>query len=387
MPSLGISVAEGTIVAWHKQPGDSVAYEESICDIATDKIESELPSAAAGTVLELLVAAGETVDVGTPIAVIEADGPIATAADGLDLRGARRRRRPRQRPQRGLFTGRPEARRRAWNRPRDDQRQRHRRARAQAGRPLQGRRSAGSPAVRATQRPSRSRCRDSGSLIGAHVKRSLEEAATVTSWIEVDFSAVERTPGGARDNRAAGRRRGDARDARELPGAQRLARRRDLHAPRQRQPRHRRRDRRRPDRARDRGRREARDRRARRPDPRPRQPRARRRADCRRAPRWDLHDHQPGPVRHRDGDAGAQSAPGRDPRHRGDRQAPGASPDDERIEAIAQSAFSASRGITAPSTAPSPPVSSGPCASVCRTEPLGASPLHGLYPGWRVSGR
>jgi pyruvate/2-oxoglutarate dehydrogenase complex dihydrolipoamide acyltransferase (E2) component len=44
MPQLGISVTEGTIVQWRKRPGDAVAYEEPICDIDTDKIESELPA-------------------------------------------------------------------------------------------------------------------------------------------------------------------------------------------------------------------------------------------------------------------------------------------------------------------------------------------------------
>jgi len=60
LPSLGISVVEGTIVRWRKQPGDAVVYEEPICDIATDKIESELPAPATGTLVEILVEEGET---------------------------------------------------------------------------------------------------------------------------------------------------------------------------------------------------------------------------------------------------------------------------------------------------------------------------------------
>lgn len=44
MPQLGVSVSEGTVVAWRKRPGDAVAYEETICEIATDKIDVECPA-------------------------------------------------------------------------------------------------------------------------------------------------------------------------------------------------------------------------------------------------------------------------------------------------------------------------------------------------------
>src|ERR1700710_788138 len=65
MPQMGVSVSEGTIVAWRKQPGDWVEYEEAIVDISTDKIDTEVPSPAAGRVTEIVVEAGTTVDVGT----------------------------------------------------------------------------------------------------------------------------------------------------------------------------------------------------------------------------------------------------------------------------------------------------------------------------------
>ncbi len=55
MPQLGVSVSEGTVVAWKVQVGDEIAYEQTICDVATDKIDIECPSPAAGTVLEILV--------------------------------------------------------------------------------------------------------------------------------------------------------------------------------------------------------------------------------------------------------------------------------------------------------------------------------------------
>src|SRR4051794_29068910 len=82
MPQMGVSVSEGTITEWLKQVGDEVAYEESICVISTDKIDTELPSPAAGTLTEILVAVGETVDVGTPLAriggeAVEAPPPAA----------------------------------------------------------------------------------------------------------------------------------------------------------------------------------------------------------------------------------------------------------------------------------------------------------------------
>jgi pyruvate/2-oxoglutarate dehydrogenase complex dihydrolipoamide acyltransferase (E2) component len=73
MPQMGVSVSEGTIVAWHKQPGDWVRYEEPIVDISTDKIDTEVPSPASGRVTEIVVEAGATVDVGSVLARIATD--------------------------------------------------------------------------------------------------------------------------------------------------------------------------------------------------------------------------------------------------------------------------------------------------------------------------
>jgi pyruvate/2-oxoglutarate dehydrogenase complex dihydrolipoamide acyltransferase (E2) component len=83
MPQLGVSVSEGTLVAWHKAVGDEVAYEETICDVATDKIDIECPSPAAGVVAELLVEPDETVPVGTVLARIRTGGAPA-ASPGPD---------------------------------------------------------------------------------------------------------------------------------------------------------------------------------------------------------------------------------------------------------------------------------------------------------------
>ena len=71
MPQMGVSVAEGTVVAWRKQPGDWVEADEIVCDITTDKIDTELPSPASGRLTEILVAENETVTIGTPLARID----------------------------------------------------------------------------------------------------------------------------------------------------------------------------------------------------------------------------------------------------------------------------------------------------------------------------
>ena len=78
MPQMGVSVAEGTIVEWKKQPGDSVEADEPLVEISTDKVETEVPAPGAGRLKEVLVEVGETVDVGTVLATIE---PAAVTAD------------------------------------------------------------------------------------------------------------------------------------------------------------------------------------------------------------------------------------------------------------------------------------------------------------------
>lgn len=73
LPQLGETVTEGTIVRWFKKPGERVELEEMIYEISTEKVDSEVPSPMAGVVVELLVAEGETIDVGTALARIELD--------------------------------------------------------------------------------------------------------------------------------------------------------------------------------------------------------------------------------------------------------------------------------------------------------------------------
>ena len=72
MPQMGVSVAEGTIVEWSKRPGDWVERDETVCLVTTDKVDVEIPSPAAGRLAKILVEPGDTVDVGTPLAELDA---------------------------------------------------------------------------------------------------------------------------------------------------------------------------------------------------------------------------------------------------------------------------------------------------------------------------
>jgi pyruvate/2-oxoglutarate dehydrogenase complex dihydrolipoamide acyltransferase (E2) component len=73
MPQMGVSVAEGTVVEWKKQVGDWVEADEVIAAISTDKIDTDVEAPAAGRLQEIVVGVGETVDVGTVLALIATD--------------------------------------------------------------------------------------------------------------------------------------------------------------------------------------------------------------------------------------------------------------------------------------------------------------------------
>ncbi len=77
MPQMGVSVSEGTITKWLKQEGEQVEADESLLEISTDKVDTEVPSPASGTLTQILVQEGETVDVGTKLALIGGDGDAA----------------------------------------------------------------------------------------------------------------------------------------------------------------------------------------------------------------------------------------------------------------------------------------------------------------------
>ncbi len=200
MPALGITVAEGTLVKWHKQPGEWVAADEAICEISSDKIDSDLPAPEPGRVRELLVEVGETVDVGTVIATLavaaardEDDGVpgVAVAADGDGAArassaapGGRAERDGRHSPVVVRLAAELGVSLENISGSGRDGRIRREDVIAAAGV------ASSAPSALYVPPPAGelSRMRRS---IGEHMKRSLNSAATVTSWIEVDFDAVE----------------------------------------------------------------------------------------------------------------------------------------------------------------------------------------------------
>jgi pyruvate/2-oxoglutarate dehydrogenase complex dihydrolipoamide acyltransferase (E2) component len=200
MPQLGITVVEGTLVLWRKEPGDWVEADEPICDVSSDKIDSEIPAPSSGRIVELLIEVGTTVDVGTVIATMTTagaeDAQTGTVA-GADAAAA-------------VVAERPPA---ESPSPRAGERYSPVVLRVAAehgvaldqvvgtGRDGRVRKEdvlaasqqsavAGSTDALYTPPPAGqlSRMRRS---IGEHMKRSLNTAATVTSWIEVDFESVE----------------------------------------------------------------------------------------------------------------------------------------------------------------------------------------------------
>ncbi len=83
MPQLGESVVEGTVARWLKKEGEAIDEFESLLEVDSDKVSSEIPSPAAGTLLKILVPEGETVKAGTIIAWIGQPGEIAPAGGGV----------------------------------------------------------------------------------------------------------------------------------------------------------------------------------------------------------------------------------------------------------------------------------------------------------------
>lgn len=77
MPQLGETVLEGSVAAWHKKVGEVVQADETLFDVETDKVTSEIPAPVAGILKSILVPTGVTVKVGTVLAVIEAEGSAA----------------------------------------------------------------------------------------------------------------------------------------------------------------------------------------------------------------------------------------------------------------------------------------------------------------------
>jgi pyruvate/2-oxoglutarate dehydrogenase complex dihydrolipoamide acyltransferase (E2) component len=239
MPQMGVSVAEGTVVEWRKQRGDWVEADETICEISTDKIDTEVPSPASGRLVEVLVQVGVTVEVGTTLARIatdarpgephssENDRPAARGA-GVPATPAAAAERPAASPESatpgaGPVSRSPAARRYSPVVQRiadehgvdlDDVEGSGRDGRVQKKDVMAYVQSHGGAAPAAAGEPTLhiespyrpgagaslsgpyippegrplSRMRQS---IGEHMKRSQETAATCTTWIEVDVSRVE----------------------------------------------------------------------------------------------------------------------------------------------------------------------------------------------------
>jgi 2-oxoglutarate dehydrogenase E2 component (dihydrolipoamide succinyltransferase) len=204
MPQMGVSVAEGTVVAWAKQVGDWVTADEPVLEVSTDKIDTEVPSPASGRLAEILVEAGATVDVGTVLARIETDArpgephlsegprprysPVVqriAAEHGIDLsavKGTGRGGRVRKQDVLAVVH--------AGALERDEEPPLHIES-PYRPEPQPAAEPAPAPApapVAAEPAGTLSRMRRT---IGEHMKRSLETAATCTSWMEVDFSRVE----------------------------------------------------------------------------------------------------------------------------------------------------------------------------------------------------
>src|SRR5258705_818759 len=81
MPQMGVSVSEGTVTKWLKQEGEPIEADESLLEISTDKVDTEVPSPGSGVVQQILVQEGETVEVGTKLAVIAPVGAEAPAVE------------------------------------------------------------------------------------------------------------------------------------------------------------------------------------------------------------------------------------------------------------------------------------------------------------------
>ena len=88
MPQMGESITEGTVSKWLKAVGDKIGKDESLLEISTDKVDAEVPSPAAGTLLEIKVTEGETVEVGSVLALVGAEGAKPAAGAAKPVAGA-----------------------------------------------------------------------------------------------------------------------------------------------------------------------------------------------------------------------------------------------------------------------------------------------------------
>jgi pyruvate/2-oxoglutarate dehydrogenase complex dihydrolipoamide acyltransferase (E2) component len=217
MPQMGVSVAEGTIVAWRVEVGDRIEADATIAEISTDKIDTEVPSPASGVVAEILVPVESTVEVGTVLARIATGGGtgVASPPESLDGEpaGPARTETPSPSPAppapstarsgNGHRRYSPVVQRIAAEHGIDLDRiegtGRGGRVRKQDVLAFVESAAVEEPPlhIESPYRPDPAPVVDGGGLsrmrrqIGEHMKRSLETTATCTTWIEVDMSRVE----------------------------------------------------------------------------------------------------------------------------------------------------------------------------------------------------
>jgi pyruvate/2-oxoglutarate dehydrogenase complex dihydrolipoamide acyltransferase (E2) component len=204
MPQMGVSVAEGTIVAWHVQAGDRIEAEQTVCEISTDKIDTEVPAPVSGVVAEIVVEVGQTVEVGTVLARISTDSailpPPQTPAPARQ--NGRRRYSPvvqRIAEEHHVDLDAIEGTGRDGRVRKQDVLAVVERDVAEPPMHIESPYRPDPPAPAAPVAPVAVGAGEAGDdglsrmrrQIGAHMKRSLDEAATCTTWIEADMARVE----------------------------------------------------------------------------------------------------------------------------------------------------------------------------------------------------
>ena len=80
MPKMGESIIEGTILSWLKSEGDEIEQDESVLEVATDKVDTEVPATHGGILKKILAKEGDVIAVGAPIAIIETSGEVESPA-------------------------------------------------------------------------------------------------------------------------------------------------------------------------------------------------------------------------------------------------------------------------------------------------------------------
>lgn len=105
MPKMGESITEATILKWHKKPGDAVKMDETVLEIATDKVDSEVPSTGAGTIAEILFKENDVVPVGTVIARISTEAGAAASAPAPQPAAPAPQAKPEAQPMEGVTAG------------------------------------------------------------------------------------------------------------------------------------------------------------------------------------------------------------------------------------------------------------------------------------------